>query len=104
MATTSRVPDINECPVCFEVYVKPQKLECDHSLCKSCLKRLTFNGVVKCPLCNKDSARKSVKPDFRLEQFIAILKEQEFVRKAASESESTGKSEKYKCQKASLQI
>lgn len=39
-----------ECPVCYEMTSKCdyQELECTHSLCKLCLKRLQQNN---CPLC-----------------------------------------------------
>ena len=57
MAAFLKARDINECPVCMDEYVKPQKLECDHSLCNNCLESLDYNGNVKCPLCNQKTAR-----------------------------------------------
>ena len=98
MATSSKERDISECPVCIEVYVKPQKLDCDHSLCESCLNRLDFDGIVKCPLCNKVCARIHIKPDFRLQQFIDILKEKQFVKKQSLEHDLIDLDGKYICQ------
>ena len=77
MATCLKERYFNECPVCLEVYVQPQILTCNHSLCKTCSDRLTFRGSIKCPLCCKPCSRKDVKPDFRLSQFLEVLAERE---------------------------
>ena len=95
MATAAKVRDINECPICLDEYKFPQKWDCDHSLCESCLKRLDFGGVVKCPLCNKVCPSKNVKPDFRLQQFLEILREQELLRKTTHDSHLKEKNWKY---------
>ena len=29
-----------ECPVCYEMFVSPQSLRCNHTLCKECLDKL----------------------------------------------------------------
>ena len=98
MATSSKVRYMKECPVCFEVYINPQKLECDHSLCESCVNRLDLNGVVKCPLCKRVCARTNVKLDFRLSEFIDVLNEQELDSKFTAESDLGQNNDEYTCQ------
>ena len=98
MATFLEAQGINECPVCMEEYVKPKKLECDHSLCEKCLNRLDFGGSVKCPICKRITARKNVKPDFRLGQWMDFLKQQELCRKTKTGCNLKGNDRKYSCE------
>ena len=45
------------CPICFEDYETsnekklPKLLICLHTFCNSCVKSLTKNGGIPCPLC-----------------------------------------------------
>ena len=94
MAASLKERDLNECPVCMEVYEKPQILLCSHSLCERCLDRITFNETVRCPLCNAVCSRKTVKPDFRLAQFLDILSEQ----KSLANVQLGDKKPQYQCQ------
>ena len=74
MATCADERDLNECPVCMEEYQKPQILPCNHSLCEQCLSRIIEDEIVRCPLCNATSSKFDVKHDFRLAQFLEVLK------------------------------
>ena len=40
-----------ECPICTEEYVEPKSLNCGHSLCLECLKKIYKDGTVDCPIC-----------------------------------------------------
>ena len=66
---------LSECPVCFEVYVDPQLLPCDHSLCVGCVDRIKEAGWIKCPMCQAVHDVISVRSDFRLIQFLDALRE-----------------------------
>ena len=74
MATALR--HIKECPVCFEDFDEPKILPCDHTLCKHCLERIKRGIQVKCPVCNALHGADKVRADFRLTQFLDVLKEQ----------------------------
>ena len=87
MATCLKERYFNECPVCLEVYVKPQILTCNHSLCKTCSDRLTFDGTIKCPLCRRSCSKKDVKPDFKLAQSLEVLADRESAEKGISKDE-----------------
>ena len=66
---------LSECPVCFEVYVDPQLLPCDHSLCVGCVDRIKEAGWIKCPMCQVVHDVISIRSDFRLTQFLDALRE-----------------------------
>ena len=78
---------LSQCPVCLEVYVDPKVLPCDHSLCAGCVQRLKQRSRIKCPLCKVDHDVSSVRPDFRLQQFLDALKEQ---KRKAGRGTNTG--------------
>ena len=68
--------ELTNCIVCFETFVNPQLLPCQHTFCKSCVENLTKDCRIKCPKCNVTSNFKKVKPDFRLTSFLDALAQQ----------------------------
>ena len=68
---------LTECPICMEIFVQPRILPCHHTLCAACLQVVQQDDYVKCPLCQSHHEARDVKPDFRLEQFLDVLKEKE---------------------------
>ena len=36
----SSIEKFVECPVCYDVFVSPQSLRCNHTLCKECVDKL----------------------------------------------------------------
>ena len=48
--------NIPDCPVCAEKFDledhAPYITQCAHTICSSCLKSLTSNGIYKCCECN----------------------------------------------------
>ena len=49
-----------ECPVCYATYnlkeQHPRLLSCFHTLCQSCIKTLSQNAAVVCPLCKRSTS------------------------------------------------
>ena len=39
------------CPICLNVYFKPVKLPCNHTLCQQCLERSLDISTLGCPIC-----------------------------------------------------
>ena len=68
---------ITECPVCYLTFTEPKVLPCDHLLCKSCTDHIKKGSSIKCPVCNKLSPASKIKADFRLQQFLDLLKQTE---------------------------
>ena len=67
---------LSQCPVCWEVYVDPKALPCDHSLCARCVEPLKQGSRIKCPLCKVVHDVSRIRPDFRLQQFLDALTEE----------------------------
>ncbi len=38
MATSSKIDDLLQCPICLEVFYDPKVLDCQHTFCTNCLK------------------------------------------------------------------
>ena len=68
---------LSQCPVCLEVYLDPKVLPCDHSLCAACVEPLKQGSRIKCPLCKVDHDVSRIRPDFRLQQFLDALEEEQ---------------------------
>ena len=68
--------ELTNCIVCFETFVNPQLLPCQHTFCKSCVENLVTDARIKCPECNVTSNKNKVKPDFRLTSFLDALAQQ----------------------------
>ena len=70
---------LSECPVCLEVYVDPKVLPCDHSLCAGCVQQLKKGSEsgIQCPLCKVVHDVSRIRPDFRLQQFLDALEEEQ---------------------------
>ena len=52
------VPEILQCPVCYEEFETagdhvPRNLPCSHTLCESCIPRLIEYNRLSCPICKK---------------------------------------------------
>ena len=69
-----KIQEITECPICMEVYVKPQKLPCDHTFCADCLEPLKQGSRIPCPICRGVHDVTGIKSDFRAQQLIDALK------------------------------
>ena len=72
---------LTECGICLDTMKKPKALPCDHSFCSKCLCPLIVDRTIKCPQCRKTHRSDSVRPDFRLQQFLDVLKEKEEAHK-----------------------
>lgn len=52
-----------ECPICLNIYSRSTtvalKLQCCHTICTPCCKRITNNNTVKCPICLKETPNAS---------------------------------------------
>ena len=59
--------------ICTEIFSDPQVLPCEHVFCKTCVKRMTDGGTLKCPNCSKVCMADDIKPDFRLANFLDVL-------------------------------
>ena len=69
------VKDLIQCAVCFESYVQPRILPCDHSFCERCVNQLKAASTIRCPMCKSSHDVSKIRPDFRLQQFLDALKE-----------------------------
>ena len=74
MASAARY--LTECSICCEQFDDPQRLVCDHTFCRKCLKRLIKYNQINCPTCYVISIQNEIKPDFRIAQFIEALADQ----------------------------
>ena len=74
MATSKSAADCFEdlvfCPVCLEIYKDPQSLLCRHSLCITCVHKLTKEQKVKCPICRKKCDIKDIVADFNTAKYV----------------------------------
>lgn len=41
------------CPICFNIYIEPIDLPCDHCLCKPCFEELIKKSNMQCPFCRR---------------------------------------------------
>ena len=77
MATSfTALQDIKECPVCREEFTDPRALPCDHLLCQDCIDHIRKGIQIKCPVCNTTHDVRKVRRDFRLMQFLDVLKDE----------------------------
>ena len=96
MSATSDDVDVNDlttCCICFQMFVHPQKLPCDHTYCATCMDRLQVSGMIKCPLCNQVFSAQQVRADFRLARFIEVLTE----KLAVSNTQPTSAAQEQVC-------
>ena len=75
-----------ECAICLSRFQTPRALTCLHSFCEKCLKKHECQrkrtGVIKCPLCQKESliptgGVSGFPLDFRVVRFIEALEKDE---------------------------
>ncbi|CAF0730784.1 unnamed protein product [Adineta steineri] len=57
------------CPGCQEAYKqnRPQVLQCFHSLCETCIEKLSENGTISCPLCSVTTMLTDILPDYTIQ-------------------------------------
>ena len=58
--------DIEECPVCYEMYEPMYGSTCGHHCCVDCMKNMADNGLYKCPMCRSDSFMFPIKMAIRI--------------------------------------
>jgi len=93
------VPPDYTCMVCLRLLYEPVKLECSHSFCSICLKKLLRTTVNKaCPLCRRDLSdfdQENATADKDLEK--AILKDHsKLLGQRAEEHKTDMEEEKHK--------
>ncbi|NXF85459.1 BRCA1 protein, partial [Eubucco bourcierii] len=67
-----------ECAICLDVIKEPVSTKCDHVFCRFCMFKLFSEkkkGVVECPLCKTEVAKRSLKENSRFKQLIEVLLE-----------------------------
>ena len=84
------IEDLTTCPICFEQFVGPKKLCCDHTLCERCFNRIRKGPSIKCPKCNATSNVEYTRPDFRITQFIDALNKQAASLSLANQTPASG--------------
>ena len=52
--TVPMVEDVEECPVCYELYEPMYGSVCGHHTCLDCMQRMDQMGITKCPMCRSD--------------------------------------------------
>lgn len=67
------------CGVCSQHYTDPQILNCQHSFCKNCLKKLKvkYKQEVRCLVCEHVTSLNDVRPDINKSQLIDVYQQQE---------------------------
>ncbi|UJR23523.1 hypothetical protein I4U23_026515 [Adineta vaga] len=57
------------CPHCQEAYkqTRPQVLPCFHSLCETCIEKLSDNGTISCPSCGLSTMLTDILPDYTIQ-------------------------------------
>ena len=75
MATATE--QVTECCICSLILEKPKLLPCHHTFCATCIEKLTKQSRVVCPTCRRVCNVKDIVADFRLNEFLDVLKEQE---------------------------
>ncbi|XP_038865003.1 nuclear factor 7, brain-like [Salvelinus namaycush] len=62
------------CPVCWEIFMEPVILSCNHSLCRACLEESwSKGGTQDCPVCRRRSARDQPPPNLALRHACETL-------------------------------
>ncbi|XP_054980278.1 E3 ubiquitin-protein ligase TRIM38-like [Sorex araneus] len=73
------------CPICLELMTEPVIIDCGHIYCRSCIvenlaiqkKQSLFRKNLKCPLCNAQFQRESIRPSKQLGNLIDTIKKME---------------------------
>ena len=61
-----------ECAVCLDVFKEPKTLFCLHTFCNACVRNVTNNHQITCPICLAVSAEEDVRDDFRIKELLQI--------------------------------
>ena len=78
MAGIVKLQQMLECPHCRLNYKNPQILNCQHTLCKSCVDELQrHTDDVTCPVCDATTAAGDVRPDINKEQLLMVCKNED---------------------------
>ena len=60
-----------ECPICMEYYVSPKILSsCGHTICDSCVKKITSDKNIQCPICHKLSLVESLNTNYVVQDLV----------------------------------
>ncbi len=60
-----------ECPICMEYYVCPKILSgCGHTICNLCVKKLSCDENILCPMCNKLSSVESLNTNYVVQDLV----------------------------------
>ena len=70
---TPSVDDMTNCPICFEKFVNPKILPCNHSFCEGCVRKMKKGHRIECPMDRKVFELRSVRCDFRQAQFMEVI-------------------------------
>ena len=63
-----------ECPVCLKLYSEPLILtNCGHTFCRTCISRVTSQGLIRCPLCAVETPVLSTKNNYALQELLDTL-------------------------------
>ena len=84
------IRDVIKCAVCLQTMVWPQQLRCLHSFCRDCIRTMSRNHSVKCPLCQAVTSQVTVVDDFKTNELIGAY------RKSKSEYSGSEQTEHYR--------
>jgi hypothetical protein len=51
------VEDLDECPVCMEMFEPQYMSRCGHCICNDCMVKMDRNGLGRCPMCRSEEFR-----------------------------------------------
>ena len=64
-----------ECPVCFGTFTLPRVLCCGHSICSSCLEKMSDGAELSCPVCMRVSKTDKTPLNYTLMDVVEKIRE-----------------------------